>query len=89
MKEKSEQNQPVNRHFAVRVKSYRGRSRLTQAALGAQLGVSAPTICQYEHGLRLASKKVLSSMRSVFALTDKEYVELIHLASSVDAEPLY
>lgn len=89
MKLEKEKKQRLNQHFAVRVKSYRGRSGLTQSALGQQLGVSAPTICQYEHGLRLASKRVLSSMRSVFALSDREYVELIHLASSVDAEPLY
>tara|TARA_Y100000296_G_scaffold55329_1_gene63486 strand:+ start:289 stop:570 length:282 start_codon:yes stop_codon:yes gene_type:complete len=79
----------INQHFAERILDYRGRAGLTQVALGQKLGVSAPTICQYEHGIRLASKRVLTSMRSVFGLSDREYLELIHLASSVDAEPLY
>jgi len=89
MSRQNSEKPSINRHYASRIKSYRGRTGLTQSALGNRLGVSAPTVCQYEHGLRLASKKVLSSMRSVFALSDREYVELIHLASSVNAEPLY
>ena len=55
--------------IAKRIKEYRIKSGLTQAALGEKIGVDSNTISRLENGRHLPSLETAESLAIVFSVT--------------------